>query len=64
MKTKIIEYIAGSAMLELCQAQSEAMDMRNKHQELQNTTDVGIGLDFAVLREHLEKVEKLISLLT
>lgn len=64
MKTKIIEHIAANARFELCQAQGEAVNMCNKYRELQDTTTNGIGLDMAVLREHLEKAEKLISLLT
>lgn len=64
MKTKIVEHIAANARFAICEAQGEAVNMCDKYRELKNTIDNGIGLDMAVLREHLEKAEKLISLLT
>ena len=63
MKTKIVEHIAGEARFEILQAQGEIVNMRDKYQELKNNL-AGIGLDMEVLNEHLEKAEKMISLLT
>lgn len=64
MKKKIVEHIAGNASFALCEAQGEIANMSDKYPELKNARDAGIGLDMAVLREHLEKAKKLIDLLT
>jgi hypothetical protein len=64
-KTKIVEYLAGEALHKLRQAQGEAADMRDRHIDLLgNTSDRGIGLDFAVLRDKLDEASKLMELLT
>ena len=63
MKTKIVEYISVNALDSLSEAQAEIANMRSQYPELRNTSGPGIGLDLAVLKEKIEKAEKLLKLL-
>ncbi len=63
MKTKIVEHIAGDALHEIRKAIGELTEMRRKYSFLYNSTEVGAGLDAAVLMEQMKAAEKLIKLL-
>ena len=64
MKTKIVEYIAGSARNALGEIELEVINMRDTYKEVfGDTANAGPGLDMAVLREKLRKAQDLVDLL-
>lgn len=64
MKTKIVHHLAGNAMHAMQSARGELTNMYDRNKETLLDRSRGIGRDFAVVCEQLDRAIELLDLLT